>query len=78
MQKETVSFRLDVEKKVALDAIADATDRDRSFVINEAIASYLELHRVEEQEIKRRLELALAGDLASDEEVSAAFAKWKR
>ncbi len=78
MEKETISFRLDPEKKYALDAIAEATERDRSFVINEAIASYLELHRIEKREIERRLKLARAGDVASEAEVSAAFAKWKR
>lgn len=77
MQKETISFRLDTEKKCALDAIAEATERDRSFVINEAITSYLELCRIEKSEIERRLKLARAGDVASDKEVSAAFAKWK-
>ena len=77
MKKETSSFRLDVEKKAALDAVADVTNRDKSFGISEASASCLELLGVEEQEIKRRLELVLAGDLASDEEVSSAFAKWK-
>lgn len=78
MEKETISFRLDLEKKCALDAVAEAMERNRSFVINEAISSYLELHRIEEKEIQARLKRARAGDIASDKEVSAAFAKWKR
>ena len=78
MEKETISFRLDPKKKYALDAIAEATERDRSFVINEAIAAYLDLHQVEEQEITRRLKRARAGEIASDKEVKAAFAKWKK
>ena len=78
MGKETVTFRTEPEKKCALDAIAEATQRDRSFVINEAITVYLDLHRIEEREIERRLKRARAGDIASEKEVSAAFAKWKR
>ena len=78
MEKETISFRLDPEKKIALDIIAESIERDRTYVINEAIASYLELYKIEEREIKARLKRARAGDLASDKEVKAAFAKWKR
>ena len=78
MEKETISFRLDPEKKTALDMIAESIERDRTYVINEAIVSYLELYKIEEREIKARLKRARAGDIASDKEVKAAFAKWKR
>ncbi len=51
MSKENVTFRLDAEKRNALDTIAAGLDRDRSYVINEAIALYLEMHQWQIQEI---------------------------
>ncbi|MDH3910327.1 MAG: ribbon-helix-helix domain-containing protein [Rhodospirillales bacterium] len=45
MGKETVTFRVDSEKKDALDTIATGLDRDRSYVLNQAIDAYIETHR---------------------------------
>ena len=78
MEKETISFRLDTEKKTALDLIAQSLDRDRSFVITEAISTYLDFYKIEEKEIHDRLQKARAGDVASEEEVRTAFSKWKK
>ena len=44
MSLKTISFRLPVEKLQALDSVADVQQRDRSFVINEAVTQYLSLH----------------------------------
>ena len=78
MEKETISFRLDSEKKMALDMIAESMDRDRSFIITEAISAYLDFHKIEEKEIQERLKKARAGDIASEKEVKTAFSKWKK
>jgi RHH-type rel operon transcriptional repressor/antitoxin RelB len=45
MNRETISFRIETEKKEKLDAIAGALDRDRSYLLNEAIDAYLEVHQ---------------------------------
>lgn len=55
MGKETISFRIEVGKRAAIDALAEALDRDRSAVINEAIEAYLELHQWQIEHIKRGL-----------------------
>jgi predicted transcriptional regulator len=55
MSKETVSFRIEVEKRAALDEVAEILDRDRSAVINEAIDAYLELHHWQIEHIKQGL-----------------------
>jgi RHH-type transcriptional regulator, rel operon repressor / antitoxin RelB len=39
----TISFRLDERKLKALDELADDADRDRSYLLNEAVDNYLEL-----------------------------------
>ncbi|MBV9387095.1 MAG: hypothetical protein JOZ78_11775 [Chroococcidiopsidaceae cyanobacterium CP_BM_ER_R8_30] len=75
MAKENITFRLDTEKRAALDVIAAGMDRDRSYVLNEAINLYLEMHQWQIQEIQRGLEEADAGDFATDEEVQAVFAR---
>jgi predicted transcriptional regulator len=75
MSKENVTFRLDSEKRAALDAIAVGLDRDRSYILNEAINLYLEMHQWQIQEIQRGIAEADAGDFASEEDVQAVFAR---
>ncbi len=75
MSKENITFRLDSEKRAALDAIAAGLDRDRSYLINEAITLYLEMHQWQLQEIQRAVAEADAGDFASEAEVTAVFAR---
>jgi predicted transcriptional regulator len=75
MSKENITFRLDSDKKTALDAIAAGMDRDRSYILNEAIAAYLEMHQWQIDEIRQGLTEAEAGDFASEAEVEAMFAK---
>ena len=45
MEKQTISFRLDAEKVSDLDTLAKALDRDRSYLLNEAVRSYLEVQQ---------------------------------
>ncbi len=78
MHKETINFRLDADKRKALDAIAAGLDRDRSYVLNEAISSYLEIHRWQIEHIEEGMRQADAGHFVSDAEVKSAFAKWRK
>ena len=74
---KTVSFRLPNEKKNALDAIAAAQDRDRSYVLNEAIDAYLEVHGWQIEHIKKGIRQAGLGKFATKTEV-AAFERWRK
>ncbi len=78
MGKSTITFRVEDDKKEALDEIAEGMNRDRSYVLNEAVSSYIETHRWQIEHIKEGLRQADAGEFASDEEVTAAFAKWRK
>jgi predicted transcriptional regulator len=78
MDRSTVTFRIDSEVKEALDAVAESMDRDRSYVLNEAVAAYLETHRWQIEHIKEGVRQADAGEFATDAEVAAAFARWRR
>ena len=73
MTKETITFRVDQVKREALDAIAKSLDRDRTYVLNEAIASYLEMYSWQIAEIEKAVLEADAEDFASHQEVEAIF-----
>jgi predicted transcriptional regulator len=75
MSQESFTFLLDSEKKEALKAIANVTDRDLTYVLNEAIASYLDIYQWLLDEINKGVAEAEAGDFASDDEVQAVFVK---
>jgi predicted transcriptional regulator len=74
MSKENITFRIESDKKLALEAIAKGINRDRSHVLNEAIDAYLEMHQWQIEEIHKGIAEADAGEFASDEEVMATFA----
>ena len=75
MSKENVTFRLDPDKRAALDAIAAGMDRNLTYVLNQAINAYLEMHQWQLQEIQQGIAEADAGDFASEDEVTAVFAR---
>lgn len=78
MNKQTITFRVDAQKRKALDAIAADMDRDRSYVLNEAISNYLEVHEWQAAHIKEGLRQADAGKFAADSEVASAVARWRK
>ncbi len=78
MGKDTVTFRLDTEKRDALDALAVTTDRDRSYILNEAISAYLDANEWLIGHIRKGLRQANAGRFASDAELRKAFARWRK
>lgn len=78
MKRETITFRLEGAKRKELDAIANSLDRDRSYVLNEAITQYLTVHQWQADHIREGVRQANAGQFAKDSEVSEAFAKWRK
>ena len=67
--EKTISFRTDAEKINALDSLAAAQDRSRSYLINEAISNYIELHAYQDALVRKGLEDMRKGRVASHEEV---------
>lgn len=76
-EKETITLRVTRDKKMALDVIAEGLERDRSYVLNQAIDAYLEAHRWQLAHIEEGLRQAGAGEFASEAEVKAAFDRWR-
>jgi predicted transcriptional regulator len=75
---EMMTIRVDQKTKRRLEKLADATERTKSFLAAEALRSYLDLNEWQIQEIRAGVREADAGDFASDTEVEATFAKWRR
>jgi predicted transcriptional regulator len=78
MEKVNVTVRLEKDSVEFLDTLAKSFDRDRSYLIKEAVESYISLHRRQIEEIKKAVKEADAGDFASDDEVASMFAELRR
>ena len=74
MSKTTITFRTDAERKEALDILASSQQRNRSFLINEAIDNYLEVQKWQIEHIKAGIAAADRGDFVSPEDMKATFA----
>jgi predicted transcriptional regulator len=73
-----VTFRIEEEKRARLDALAAMQNRDRSYLINEALDVYIGVQAWQLAEIDNGLAELDRGEYASEEEIKAAFALWEQ
>jgi predicted transcriptional regulator len=78
VEKQTVTFRLESDKVAALDALADSMDRDRTYLLAEAIQAYLETQRWHLEEIQAGIADADAGRVVDHSKVKTMATKWRR
>jgi predicted transcriptional regulator len=78
MEKQTVTFRLESDKVAALDALADSIDRDRTYLLSEAVRAYLETQQWHLKEIQAGITDADAGRVLDHGKVKATAAKWRQ
>jgi predicted transcriptional regulator len=78
MDKQIVSFRIDPDKIEALDSLAAALDRDRTYLLNAAVDAYLEVQRWHIEEIEKGVREADAGLMVDHSRVRKMAAKWRR
>jgi predicted transcriptional regulator len=78
MSKDTITVRVEPEIRGALDSLATALDRDRSYVINEALAAYIEMHKWQVEHIRQGLREAEAGNFVNDREVKRVINRLRR
>ena len=76
--EKTISFRADAEKIDALDSLAAAQDRPRSYLINEAITNYIQMHAYQDALVRKGLEELRKGRVVSHEEVVSRLRKTGR
>ena len=73
-----ISFRIAPEKVAALDGIAKAMDRDRSYLLNEAVESYLSEQRRFAAMVEEGLEDMRGGRYFTHEQVERMVDGWER
>ena len=76
MKSATVSAKLEPAIAEKLDLLAKATARSRSFLVAEAIETYIKDQAWQVQAIQEGIKEAEKGNFATDEEVEKAFRKW--
>ncbi len=75
---EILSVRLPLALKARLDKLAAALDRPRNWVVNRALEEYVTSQAWQIGEIKRGLSAAKSGAFATEKQVEAAFASFRR
>jgi len=73
-----MTVRIEPETRDALDEIAAKLHRDRSYVVNQALAAYIETHRWQVEHIRQGLCEAKAGAFASEASVNKVIARLRR
>jgi predicted transcriptional regulator len=76
MEKVNVTVRLEKDAVAFLDTLGKSQDRDRSYLIKEAVEHYIAQRRWQVEEIKKAIAEADAGEFASDKDVKRLFSKW--
>ena len=75
---KTISFRMPAEKVETLDALAETMERDRTYLLNEAVERYLELNEYHIKLIEKGLRAAETGDFVPHGEMKRLIAKMRR
>ena len=76
MKSATVSAKLKPSVAEKLDLLAKATARSRSFLVAEAIETYVKDQAWQIQAIQEGIKEADKGNFATDKEVKKVFKKW--
>lgn len=71
-----VSFRIPPERLSQLDSVAKSLERDRSHLLNEAVASYLDQQRRLVSLVNEGLRASKSGQTIGDEDLNALVASW--
>ncbi len=75
---KTISFRMRAEAVDTLDALAETMDRNRTYLLNEAVEHYLKLNEYHIKLIEKGLRAAEAGDFVPDGEMKRLAARMRR
>jgi predicted transcriptional regulator len=78
MPREIMTVRVDPRTRQALDGIATALDRDRTYVVNQALESYIGVHQWHIDHIQQGLREAKAGKFASEAQVKRMIARLRK
>lgn len=74
--KVNVTFRMGKDRIAALDELGKCYDRDRSYLVNEAVEEYLVRREWQLAEVKRSLAEVEQGKFLTDEDFEADMKTW--
>jgi len=74
--KVNVTFRMGKKRVEALDELGKCYDRDRSYLVNEAVEEYLARREWQLEEVKRALAEVAEGKFLTEEEFLRDVASW--
>jgi predicted transcriptional regulator len=77
-EQKTISFRMDTGKVEALDEIAVQLRRDRTFLLNEAVDAWLDLHEYQRQLVDAGRQAAEEGRYLHNAEMRQRLAVLKK
>jgi predicted transcriptional regulator len=72
----TISLRVDEEKAEKLESLAKATDRSRSWLLEQALDAYLEVQAWQVEQIEKGMAELRADEGVSHERVSEWLRSW--
>ena len=75
---KTISFRIPADTVESLDELAEGMERDRSYLLNEAVENYLRLNEHHIRPIKKGLQAAERGDFVPDADMKKLMARMRR
>ena len=75
---QTMTVRIDTKTREALDSIAGTLDRDRSYVVKEALTAYVEMHRWQVKHIRQGLREAEAGRFVTQADAQKVIRRLRR
>jgi predicted transcriptional regulator len=67
---------MDEDRVAGLDKLGEFYDRDRSYLINQAVDRFLSYHQWQVEEVEKAIAEADAGEVLSEEEFEAEVKKW--
>jgi len=74
--KVNVTFRMRKDRVKMLDDIGECCDRDRSYIVNEAVEEYLARRQWQIEQVQRALKSVEAGKFLTEEDFLRDVASW--
>ena len=78
MIRETITIHIQPQVRKALYGIAATLDRDRTYIVNQALEAYIDVHQWQIDHIRRGLREADAGKFATEAEVKRTIARLRK
>jgi predicted transcriptional regulator len=76
--QKTISFRMDSGKVEALDEVAAQARRDRTFLLNEAVDAWLDLHAYQQRLVESGMKAAEEGRFVDNTAMRKRLAELKK